>query len=72
MLGSIILPMIELIVIGVAGMAVLCFVAAKILKTSFLMAFATALTALYGSPPTPLSPRIPALLWLTTPRRRSI
>jgi len=51
MLGSIILPMIELIVIGVAGMAVLCFVAAKILKTSFLMAFATALTALYGFPP---------------------
>ena len=51
MLGSIILPMIELIVIGVAGMAALCFIASKILKTSFLMAFATALTALYGFPP---------------------
>ena len=51
MLGSIILPMVELIIIGVAGMAALVFVASKILKTSFLMSFATALTALYGFPP---------------------
>ncbi|MBQ7777419.1 MAG: hypothetical protein IJ396_00745 [Oscillibacter sp.] len=51
MLLSIILPMVELIVIGVVGMAILCFVASKILKTSFLMSFATALTALYGFPP---------------------
>ena len=39
------------IIIGVAGMAALVFVASKILKTSFLMSFATALTALYGFPP---------------------
>ena len=51
MLASIILPMIELIVIGVFGMAVLCFVVSKVLKTSFLLSFATALTALYGFPP---------------------
>ena len=51
MLGSIIGPMVILIVVGVAGMAVLCFVSAKILKIPFLLAFATALTALYGFPP---------------------
>jgi len=50
-LGSIIGPMVILIVVGVAGMAVLCFVSAKILKIPFLLAFATALTALYGFPP---------------------
>lgn len=51
MLASIILPMLELIVIGVAGMAIFCFIMSKILKMSFLMSFATALTALYGFPP---------------------
>ena len=51
MLASIVLPMIELIVIGVAGMGILCFVVSKILRMSFLLAFATALTALYGFPP---------------------
>ncbi|MCI8514051.1 MAG: hypothetical protein HFI93_05405 [Lachnospiraceae bacterium] len=51
MLGQVIMPMIELIIIGVAGMALFCFVAAKILKMNFPMAFATALTALYGFPP---------------------
>ena len=51
MLGSVILPMIELIIIGVFGMGVLCFVASKILKMPFLLSFATALTALYGFPP---------------------
>lgn len=51
MLVSIIGPMIVLIVIGVAGMAVLCFVVSKILRKSFLLSFATALTALYGFPP---------------------
>ncbi|MDD7592866.1 MAG: hypothetical protein PUJ57_01275 [Peptoniphilaceae bacterium] len=51
MLANIIGPMILLIVIGVLGMAALSFVAAKILKMSFPMAFATALTALYGFPP---------------------
>ena len=51
MLASIILPMLELIVIGVAGMAIFCFIVSKLLKMSFLMSFATALTALYGFPP---------------------
>ena len=51
MLVSIILPMVELIVIGVAGMGIFCFVVSKILRMSFYMAFATALTALYGFPP---------------------
>ena len=51
MLASIIGPMILLIVVGVAGMVILCFIASKILKVSFLMATATALTALYGFPP---------------------
>ena len=51
MLGNIIGPMILLIVVGVIGMVILCFIAAKILKVSFLMATATALTALYGFPP---------------------
>ena len=51
MLSNIIGPMILLIVVGVAGMAVLCFIVAKVLKVSVLMAFATALTALYGFPP---------------------
>ena len=51
MLASIIGPMILLIVVGVAGMAVLCFIVAKVLKMSFLLSFATALTALYGFPP---------------------
>lgn len=51
MLASIIVPMIILIVLGVAGMAILCFVVSKILKMPFLLSFATALTALYGFPP---------------------
>ena len=63
MLSSIIGPMIllivdnapdllgALIVVGVIGMVILCFIASKILKVSFLMATATALTALYGFPP---------------------
>lgn len=51
MLASIILPSIELIVVGVAGMAVFVFVGAKLLKMSFPLSLATALTALYGFPP---------------------
>lgn len=51
MLADIILPMVLLIVVGVAGMALFVFIIAKVLKTSFLMAFATSLTALYGFPP---------------------
>jgi hypothetical protein len=51
MLGSIIMPMIILIVIGVAGMALVVFVVAKIMKMPFCLSLATALTALYGFPP---------------------
>ena len=51
MLGSIIVPMIILIVVGVAGMAVAVFIIAKIMKMPFCLSLATALTALYGFPP---------------------
>lgn len=50
MLKSIIIPMIVLIVIGVAGMAVFAFIISKVLKMSFPLAFANGLTALYGFP----------------------
>lgn len=50
MLGSIIVPMVVLIIIGVVGMAIASFVVAKLLKTSFPLAFANGLTALYGFP----------------------
>ena len=42
--------MFALIVVGVVGMAIVVFFAAKLLKLSFPMAMATALTALYGFP----------------------
>lgn len=51
MLGNIIVPMIVLIVFGVGGMAILVFIAAKLLKMDYTLALATALTALYGFPP---------------------
>ena len=51
MLGSIIGPMVLLIIVGILGMAILCFVISKVLKMSFALALATALTALYGFPP---------------------
>ena len=51
MLGSIIGPMVLLIIVGVLGMAILCFIISKVLKVSFALALATALTALYGFPP---------------------
>ena len=51
MLGSVIGPMIILIVIGVAGMAIFEFVAAKLLKVDYPLALANGLTALYGFPP---------------------
>ena len=51
MLGQIIVPMIVLIVIGVAGMGIAAFIIAKIFKMSFPLAFANGLTALYGFPP---------------------
>lgn len=50
MLLSIIVPMIALIVIGVAGMAIFSFVVGKIVKISPTLAFATSLNALYGYP----------------------
>ncbi|MCQ2558468.1 MAG: hypothetical protein MJ135_05030 [Oscillospiraceae bacterium] len=51
MLGSIILPMLLLIIFGVGGMAICVWVAAKLLKVDYPLALATALTALYGFPP---------------------
>lgn len=51
MLGSVIGPMLILIVVGVAGMAICEFIVAKLLKLSFTLAFANGLTALYGFPP---------------------
>lgn len=50
MLESILVPMVEMIVVGVAGMAVLAWVVAKVLKQSFALSFANCLTALYGFP----------------------
>ena len=51
MLGSIIGPMLLLIVVGVAGMALFEFIIAKLLKIDFCLALANGLTALYGFPP---------------------
>ena len=51
MLGSVIGPMLLLIVVGVAGMAIAEFIVAKLLKMSFTLALANGLTALYGFPP---------------------
>ena len=51
LLGEVIGPMLLLIVIGVAGMAVFEFVAAKLLKVDYPLALANGLTALYGFPP---------------------
>lgn len=50
MLTSIVGPMIILIVLGVVGMGLFTFIASKVLKVSFPLAFANALTALYGFP----------------------
>ena len=51
MLGSVIGPMVILIVVGVIGMAIFEFIAAKLLKIDFCLAMANGLTALYGFPP---------------------
>ena len=51
LLGEVIGPMILLIIIGVAGMAIFEFVAAKLLKVDYPLALANGLTALYGFPP---------------------
>lgn len=50
-MGAAIGPMIALIVIGVAGMALFAFIISRVLKMTFPMAFAVNLTALYGFPP---------------------
>lgn len=50
MLSDILFPMVALIVVGVIGMAIVVFVISKVMKLSFTMAMATALTALYGFP----------------------
>ena len=50
MLGELIGPMIMLIVMGVAGMAAMAFVASLVLRRSFSITFANCLTALYGFP----------------------
>lgn len=50
MLSTIIFPMVLLIVVGVVGMGIVVFLVSKIMKLSFPMAMATALTSLYGFP----------------------
>lgn len=51
MLGSIVLPLVVIIVVGVIGMTIFALVAGKLLHISPYMAIATSLTALYGFPP---------------------
>ena len=51
MLLSVLGPLVIIIIVGVAGMGVLSAIVGKVLKVSPYMAFATALTALYGFPP---------------------
>ena len=50
MLSTILFPMVLLIVVGVIGMGIVVLLVAKLMKLSFPMAMATALTALYGFP----------------------
>lgn len=50
MLSNIIFPMVLLIVVGLIGMAIVVLIVSKVMKLSFPMAMATALTALYGFP----------------------
>ena len=50
MLTSIFMPMVGLIVVGVAGMALFAWGAAKVMKLSFPLSFCNCLTALYGFP----------------------
>lgn len=51
MLGSIVFPLVTIIVIGVIGMSVFALIAGKLLHISPYMAVATSLTSLYGFPP---------------------
>ena len=50
MLSNILFPMAMLIVVGLIGMGIVVLIVAKVMKLSFPMAMATALTALYGFP----------------------
>jgi hypothetical protein len=50
MLSDIIFPMVLLIVVGLIGMGIVVVIVSKVMKLSFPMAMATALTALYGFP----------------------
>lgn len=45
------LPLVSIIIFGVVGMSIMCFILSKALKVSFPMAYAISLTALYGFPP---------------------
>ena len=51
LLARVIGPMLFFIVIGVAGMALFVFAAAKLLRVRYPLALASGLTALYGFPP---------------------
>ncbi|WP_026896151.1 membrane protein [Clostridiisalibacter paucivorans] len=51
MLAEIVLPLLGIIILGVTGMAIFSMLAGKKMGYSKEMAFATALTALYGFPP---------------------
>ena len=51
MLGSIVFPLVVIIVVGVIGMTIFALIAGKLLHISPYMAVATSLTALYGFPP---------------------
>lgn len=50
MLKQLIVPMLAMIIIGVAGMGLFAFIISKVLKMDFQLAFANGLTALYGFP----------------------
>ena len=51
MLMEVVLPLIEIIIIGVSGLLVFAFIIGKILKESPYMSLCIALNALYGFPP---------------------
>ncbi|WP_278554906.1 hypothetical protein [Parvimonas micra] len=51
MLLEVLLPLLEIIIIGVAGLLIFAFIVGKILKESPYMSLCIALNALYGFPP---------------------
>ena len=51
MLMEVVLPLIEIIIIGVSGLLIFAFIIGKILKESPYMSLCIALNALYGFPP---------------------